>query len=235
MKNTILFDLDDTLYDGQTAHSKAMKVLAENCSKELKVSEEEFKILYKNAQVQVKMFLKGTASSHNRILYMQRIVENHHKTVTPELILNMYRIYWDEFINNSFLLENVIETLEILKQRKVKIAVVTDLTAFVQLRKIAHLGLSDYVDYIVTSEETGSDKPHPSNYLLALDKLDSNKNEAIIVGDNPKTDIEGAFNLGIRSVLMNFGSHAKKKSEFAKPDFIINNIKELVTNKAILS
>ena len=45
-------------------------------------------------------------------------------------------------------------------------------------------------------------KPKPSAYLLSLEKIGVNKNEAVMVGDQLFTDILGAHRLGIYSVLI---------------------------------
>ena len=62
--------------------------------------------------------------------------------------------------------------------------------------------LDKYVDFIVTNDELGVDKPHPSLFQRGLEKLGISAKEAIMVGDNPENDIKGAQALGIRSYLV---------------------------------
>jgi HAD superfamily hydrolase (TIGR01509 family) len=49
------------------------------------------------------------------------------------------------------------------------------------------LGVFDYFDKIITSDEVGVErtKPHPDLFLLALDQLKLQKNEAIVFEDSP--------------------------------------------------
>ena len=83
--------------------------------------------------------------------------------------------------------------------------IITDLTTQIQFRKIVHLELDEYIDYIVTSEETGYDKPHPAPYKLALKKLNFNKNEIIwMFGDDPIKDIKEAEILLMQSHFRKF-------------------------------
>lgn len=234
MKKAILFDLDNTLYDEHSAHAAGMEKLSTLGAEKLSIPKEEFTSLYEEAKKKVKIILKGTASSHNRILYMQKLVESFHQTVTPELILELYKTYWDSFIDASKPFDSAIEVLKKLRELEIKTCIVTDLTAFIQLRKTAHLGFTPYIDFIVTSEETGADKPHPSNVLLALDKLEINKHDAIVVGDNLSTDIEAANNLGIRAIHMKFGKHAKNYTGPAVPDFEIEDLSEILDREEIL-
>ncbi len=107
--------------------------------------------------------------------------------------------------------------------------IVSDLTTHIQLRKIHKLGLSQYVDVLVTSEEAGSEKPHAIMFLLALNKLDVSPHEAIFVGDNPINDIEGANAVRMDSVLIKRGPHARKgMKDYRKPDFVVKDIDEIL-------
>jgi len=157
VKKAILFDLDDTLYDYHYAHSKALDAIYPLLAKYIKISKKKFLALYKMANDEIKNELAGTASSHNRVLYFQRVIEKTHNTVEPKIILKMYKTYWDTFLNNMKIGKGVEQTLKLLQKMKIKIAIVTDLTAHIQLRKIDKLKLTKYVDYLVTSEEAGGE------------------------------------------------------------------------------
>jgi putative hydrolase of the HAD superfamily len=63
------------------------------------------------------------------------------------------------------------------------------------------LGLTAFVDHIVTSAATGFEKPHPVAFRLALE-LCGNPEEVWMVGDNPTADVAGAEAVGIRAVLV---------------------------------
>jgi putative hydrolase of the HAD superfamily len=168
MKKAVLFDLDNTLYNYDECNKIAMDQVYKVFKKESDIERDDFEHLFADAKAEVKRTLIGTAASHSRVLYFQRLTEKVHNTVTPEQIFELYNAYWDTLISNAKLFDGVIEFLEELKSKGIKVIIVTNLTAFIQMRKIIHLGISDYVDYLVTSEEAGFDKPHPAPYLLAL-------------------------------------------------------------------
>ena len=71
-------------------------------------------------------------------------------------------------------------------------AIVTDLTAQIQFRKVVYFGLDQYFDCIVTSEEAGFDKPHEAPFKIALQKMRPKGNNIWMIGDNPVNDIRGA-------------------------------------------
>ena len=74
----------------------------------------------------------------------------------------------------------------------------------VQRRKVAALGLGDLVDAVVFAAECGdgTGKPAPSAFRAALDRLNVEPARAVFVGDDPRTDIEGAAAVGMKTIHM---------------------------------
>lgn len=228
-KKAVLFDLDNTLYDYEAPHEKALKAVYDILSKKISISFVKFKALYKMSKTEIHRELSGLASSHNRVLYFQRLIEKTHNTVNPSLILKLYSTYWDALLKNMELRKGVLETLKELKKQDLKIAIVSDLTTHIQLRKIHRLGITKYIDFLVTSEEAGSEKPHAIMFLLALNKLDISPHEAIFIGDNTINDIEGANSVRMDTILIKKGSLSKESEEdYQKPNFIIKDIPEIL-------
>ena len=64
------------------------------------------------------------------------------------------------------------------------------------------LGLAAYLDFAVTSVEVGAEKPHPPIFLAALEKAGAAPQEAVHVGDQLTSDVEGARRVGINPVLL---------------------------------
>jgi putative hydrolase of the HAD superfamily len=91
-----------------------------------------------------------------------------------------------------------------LKYRGYRIGVVTNSifpgTLFAP--RISELGLTGYIDTVVSSADIGLGKPEPEPYLAALKALDVQPHEALFVGDRPDTDIAGALAAGIRAALI---------------------------------
>ncbi len=229
VKKAILFDLDNTLYDYEAPHKKALKAVYNILKGSLNISFVKFKELYKMSKIEIHRELTGSASSHNRVLYFQRLIEKAHGTVEPSIILKLYSTYWDTLLKNMKLGTGVLETLKELKKRNIKIAIVSDLTTHIQLRKIHKLGITRYVDVLVTSEEAGSEKPHAIMFLMALNKLDIFPQEGIFVGDNTINDIEGANAVRLDTILIKSGSLAKDSDEdYQKPNFVIKQIPEVL-------
>ncbi len=228
MIKTILFDLDDTLYDYQSTHKKSMEEVYTLLKKEINFPRKKFIHLYNQAKEEVKMVLEGRAASHSRVLYFQRLVEKTHPTLEANLIKKLYDTYWEHFIKNMKIGPGVLETLKELKKRDIKIVLVSDMTTHIQLKKIIKLKINKYVDYLVTSEESGSEKPHYMMFLLGLQKTSCLPEEAIMVGDNKNKDMAGANAINMKTAWITKSKKISKEKSHKKPNYIINKIPEIL-------
>ena len=192
LPDAILFDTDNTLYAYDPAHTAAHKAVREKVVNTFSISSEDFDKTFLDARNQIKARLAGTASSHSRLLYLQRMLEIMGLGSQVLLALDFEQTYWRTFLSNAILFDNVKELLDDIRLIGVPTAIVTDLTAQIQFRKIVYFGLDNYFDYIVTSEEAGFDKPNAAPFQLALQKMRPAGNCIWMIGDSPVNDIQGA-------------------------------------------
>ena len=87
-----------------------------------------------------------------------------------------------------------------LKERGIRIGIGTDMTAHIQYRRLEFLNLSPYIDFIVTSEEAGVEKPHYHFFDICVEKAGVRPEECAFIGDNVKKDIEGAWESGMKGI-----------------------------------
>jgi HAD superfamily hydrolase (TIGR01549 family) len=190
--DAVLFDTDNTLYPYEPAHAAAQKAVKEKVIKAFSITSEDFDKSFEEARRQVKSRLKDTAASHSRLLYLQRMLEILGLGSQVLWVLDFEQTYWRTFLANAPLFDGVKELLDDLRLMSIPTAIVTDLTAQIQFRKIVYFGLDRYIDYIVTSEEVGVEKPHAAPFQIALEKLRPKGSCVWMVGDNPINDIKGA-------------------------------------------
>ncbi|MGI4855810.1 MAG: HAD family hydrolase [Janthinobacterium lividum] len=192
MPDAILFDTDNTLYHYDPAHAAAQKAVRDKVVKKFAIAPEVFDQAFREARNQVKERLKHTAASHSRLLYLQRMLEILGLGSQVLLVLDFEQTYWRTFLSNATLFDGVTDVLDDLRLLNVPTAIVTDLTAQIQFRKLVYFGLDHYFDNIVTSEEAGFDKPHTAPFQIALEKLQPRGDLIWMIGDNPVNDIRGA-------------------------------------------
>lgn len=219
MYKAIILDLDDTLYAYESLNEAAVSALQDYTCNIFGVSAEEFSKAYGWARNETKKMLGETGASHNRILYCQKTLEYLGKRPT-KCALDMYEAYWGYMLKNMVLREGVLELLEYCADEKIKIGICSDLTTHIQHRKLRQLGITNYVDAIVTSEEAGAEKPAPVMFKMILSKLGVNPEDALYVGDSLKKDIMGAEAEGIKALWL-----SNKKSENYKTISSFDEIK----------
>jgi len=193
----VIFDIDGTIYSYIENHKRALKTLCEFTEKNLGVSEEKFLQVYCQAREIIKLRLSDGGALHSRVLFFQTALELLGKNPFCH-ILEMYRIYWESFLAEMKPFDFVPEFICKLKDAGKKITVCTDMTAHIQYRKIERLGLNKFVDFMVSSEETGEEKPSLKMFNLALKKMNLKADEVAYFGDAPDRDIAGAANAGIK-------------------------------------
>jgi HAD superfamily hydrolase (TIGR01549 family) len=190
--DAVLFDTDNTLYDYEPAHRAAMQAASAKAVGLFGITEADFDQAFETARLDTKARLGRTASSHSRLLYFQRMLEILGLGSQVLLALDLEQTYWRTLLSHAKLFDGVKSMLDDLRIARVPRAIVTDLTAQIQFRKVIYFGLDHYFDYIVTSEEVGFDKPHPAPFERAIAKMNAAGKHVWMIGDDPIADIAGA-------------------------------------------
>lgn len=81
----------------------------------------------------------------------------------------------------------------------------------------SHFDLQGLIAAAVSSAEHGFMKPHPSIFAAALALMDVRSDEAVMVGDSIRQDVEGALRAGMRAVLLHRGSMLRQQAQALAP------------------
>jgi putative hydrolase of the HAD superfamily len=93
------------------------------------------------------------------------------------------------------------ESLEQLRAANIKLAVVSNSEGTIE-QMLTEIDLRELFDAVLDSSVVGFTKPDPRIFQIALDRLDVSPADAIMVGDSPSADVEGARAVGIRAALI---------------------------------
>jgi pyrophosphatase PpaX len=122
---------------------------------------------------------------------------------------------------------NVNATLTTLKEKGYKMAIVTT-----KRWETVKLGLNlfkmgDFFDAVVAIDDVKKPKPDPEPLLMALEKLESSPENAIMVGDSV-SDIEAGHRAGTKTVAVSWTIKGVEIFKDVHPDFIIDDMREII-------
>jgi YjjG family noncanonical pyrimidine nucleotidase len=219
----LLFDLDDTLMEFKGPATEALHATFEKF--DIVINEETKTMYHKiNGQVwrdceegkvtihdlselRMKLFLEQ--SGHKGIL--ARDFNDHYLTSLAE-----GSTFYDET-------ENVLTTL---KERGFKMAIITNGLQRVQRYRWKNTFLPNYFEDIFIAEEIGRTKPHKYYFDYVHGSLKRpNREQVLVIGDNPVSDVKGANNYGYKSCWVNRDDTINNPP---KADYQIKSLNDLI-------
>lgn len=130
--------------------------------------------------------------------------------------------YLLSFKHSCFPFRNVQKVLGTLRQMDIKLGLISNGKRQFQRDNLNALGIAEYFDTILISEEVGLRKPDPLIFQMGLDHLSVSAAESIFVGDHPEHDVKAARDAGMLGIW--------KRDEYwteAEADFTINELFEI--------
>lgn len=120
----VFFDLDDTLFDYEVCHQAASAQIFREIAILTKTPQELVPLLFELAQKEVKTQLLGTAASHNKDLYFQKIFEKMNSQlknkILPAQIIHIFDLYRKVFYKTIKREKPTIQLLKFLKRKGIK-------------------------------------------------------------------------------------------------------------------
>jgi putative hydrolase of the HAD superfamily len=209
----VIFDMDNTLFDFVEAKLRACKAVVELVGQ----TEEMDLIDYFLASG------KGIETLENIADYLKD-----RDLYTDETYEKCVEVYKTVKLDTIEAYDGVQETLDQLKSRGLKLALVTDADVDNAMKRLNKTDLQDDFDIFISTDMTGKKKPAPDSLLLAVEKLELKPEEIILVGDSLRRDIDPAKNLGMITVYAAYGDRNFLEWHSSSADFIVDDIRELI-------
>jgi len=218
----LFFDLDRTLSDFDENNRKSLQETFSQFHFEFDF--ETFLSTYKTIN---KMLWDayGRGQIKKELLHVNRFYLTFKELNVDHLLLasKFAETYSHNVPKYNALMPHAKEVLEFLKPN-FKLYVITNGFKEFQYRKLQNSGIIHLFDDVFISENIGYQKPHPAFFEHVLAQTGAQKEESLIIGDDMKSDIQGAKNIGIACVLYN-----PTNENDLEPDYRISSLLELKT------
>ncbi|MFS0775338.1 pyrophosphatase PpaX [Neobacillus sp. 3P2-tot-E-2] len=205
--NTILFDLDGTLID----------------TNELIIS------TYLHT---LEKYFPGKYQRQDVLPFLGPTLHEVFGAMDPERVEEMvlaYRTY--NLANHDALVKEfvgVMETIETLKKKGYKLAIVTTKREDVAFKGLRLMKLDPFFDVMIAYDHVKKVKPDPEPIFLALEKLDSKPEETLMVGDNFH-DVLAGKNAGTKTAGVAWTIKGRDYLAKYEPDYMLENMTDLLT------
>lgn len=203
----ILFDLDGTLLDTRLDIAFALNsALRFHQLPEVSL-EEVTQYIGSGVQGLIRKVLKGKEPS-----FEQSIIEE------------FYKVFREQLDKNTQVFPEVIDTLKLLKKRKV---IVTNKSQLFTGQTLKAFQLESYFEAFYSRESFLQPKPSPVPCVEICKKFGVRPERALILGDTP-IDLMSGQSAGVRTGAVLYGYTSKAKLLRCSPDFVIETFGQLL-------
>jgi len=224
-KNHIIFDLDDTIWDYQRNSNETLDELHTsfnvNCHG---VNRDNFRDTFREVNNQLwDDFDKGVISRD--VIRKQRFPKIFEKLSLDlnGVAMQMQDSFMQICSSKPSLVAGAQKVLDKFKN-KYKFHILSNGFDEIQFVKLKAAGIEHYFDKVITSGRAGFRKPELEIFEFTLNEIGAKPEECVMIGDNPISDIEGAYRYGIDQVYYNV--HNKECA--ITPTYTISNFNELI-------
>ncbi len=184
MTKTVLFDMDGVLIDATEWHYEALNESLEIFG--FSIPRDEHLNRFNGMTTRSKLEILSAEKNLPRGLHS--IISDIKQDRTLRIAAKMC------FPNASHLI-----LLSFLKERDIKVGVVTNSIRLTSEFMLEYAGLTKYLDVLITNEDVASPKPAPDGYRLAMKKLESLPEDTVVIEDGDH-GIAAAISAGARVV-----------------------------------
>lgn len=200
MIKAVFFDVDDTLFHFTKANQCGMQAVEKYLWETCGISEQLLRDAIQSAQEKIGNRLGfDSAVFHNRQIRFQNALDILEIPIYP-YACRMYDLYWGTVLEMTEPEPGIRDALKMLKKKNIYLGVGTDMTSYIQNKKLEKMHLAEYFDAVVTSEEAGADKPKAELFQLCIEKAKCLPQECLFIGDHAEKDFNGAVAAGMQAL-----------------------------------
>lgn len=194
----VFFDLDNTLLDHDSAEAGAHNDIYRSNPELQQVSIEDWLDTYKRINHNLWLRYQGGEIDRHELQrsrfkdsMIQLGIPSERSDEIGTEYMNFYRNHWSWVEGAKEAVEKVSESCPV--------GIVTNGFLETQQLKIEKMGLDQYTDIFVITEEIGVMKPHQKVFDVATERAGVDRDSILYVGDSYSSDIIGGRNAGWRT------------------------------------
>jgi 2-haloacid dehalogenase len=223
---TLLFDLDQTLFDSDASADAAFSLALDSISMNGEANHYYEVFVDINNELWAMVEAGETTPNEVRNLRFHQLVEATDLDADP---IEMADRYTDGLGSSGELYLGAIDVLADLSQ-VASLAIITNGIGEVQRSRIERLDLDRYFDAVVISGEVGAAKPGAEIFAMTFDELGNPpKDSALMIGDNLNSDIRGGINYGIDTCWYNPDGRTASELPIAHEISDLAGLKSIIT------
>ena len=203
-KYTILFDLDGTLVDTapdlMNAHNHVMK----KYGYPTKSTEEIRNLVGQGAGAMLGRSIWGQAK--------KEFGKINDKKIKEEMVNDFVNFYGKNIVNESTLINGVMEFLKWCKEKNISMAVCTNKQEHLAIDLLKKIGINDFFEYVAGHNTFDYCKPDPRHLTSVIEILGGDVEKSLMIGDS-ETDANAAKAASIPVILLENGYTEKNTDE----------------------
>jgi putative hydrolase of the HAD superfamily len=198
----VLFDLDDTLVTTRAGDVRRFARVRELVRRQVPgIDLERFTESYWRCDAARRPDADSGAIGYREFRQARFAAALEQWCVPPATLVEAYEAACDAAIDGCRLFHDALACLRDLRERGVRLALVTNGPSDAQRRKLAATGLDSAFDVIVVSAELRVTKPDARIYRHACRELGVAPGQAAMVGDSHPNDVAGALAAGLAAAV----------------------------------
>mgnify|MGYP000060326086 CR=1 FL=1 len=210
--SSLIFDMDNTLFDLVGAKMRACGRVASHCRNG-------------SADELFSYFLRRPGGFEDPVNIRDYLM--HHGCFSEDVYQECTGIYREEKLRDLAPYPGVVATLRLLTDNGFRMALVTDAHLPETRARLKRTGLSGFFNPVVTFEVTRSHKPSTLPFLSALMQMNARARETLLVGDSPVRDIAPGVVLGMTTVYARYGDRFPRTGSDGGAHHAIDDFRDL--------
>ena len=232
MFKAVLFDADETIFNNQGIHLHVTELILDslkmpnNLAKEVHAKWDSFYFKEQNRLMEEVGFCIDRDNAARSLILA---LEKHGKKITYEEANDFYTFMVKTYSEKSKPYPDALKLIDVLEQKNIKMAIVSNGDLETIEKRLEKANLENHFEFIIAPcEKYPLTKPDIKIFQTSLAKINAAAETTMFIGDNPLSDIAGANQVGMFSVLIDRYGIFNELTGLQVPNKKISSFEEII-------